>query len=58
MVISLPKGTKEFLVVVVVDKLANVDDLADATSVLFDVHTRDDVVVFTDSVAETDGMGI
>lgn len=54
--ISLPKGTKEFLVIEVKDKLENLTSLDDADSVLFDVNTGEDVPVLSDSVAETDGM--
>lgn len=45
MPILLPKGTKEFLVVVVADRLGNIDDLADAADVTFTVLDETDTKV-------------
>ena len=56
MAISLPKGTKEFLVVIVVDRLNNIDDLENADDVKFDVTTLDDDPVITDGDPQLDGM--
>lgn len=55
MSITLPKGTKEFLIVVVSDKLALIDTL-DGVSVTFTVLGEDDAPVVTDAVASVQDM--
>jgi hypothetical protein len=54
--VRLPKGTKEFLVVVVVDKLQTLTDLSTATAVTFDVVKEDGTNQVSDINCDTDGM--
>jgi 5-hydroxyisourate hydrolase-like protein (transthyretin family) len=53
--VSLPKGSKEFLVVVVLDKLKNIEDLDDAT-VTYGIKDSAQEDVVTDQATDTDGM--
>ena len=55
--ITLPLGTKEFLAVLIVDKLGNLTTL-DAVTVTFDVYGEDDTKVVDSAIATTDVMTV
>jgi hypothetical protein len=54
--VRLPKGTKEFLVVIITDKLQTLTDLATANSVTFDVVKEDGDLQVSDAICDVDGM--
>lgn len=57
MPLTLPKGTKEFLVVGIADRLNNVTDLDDI-DVTYTVLDQSDETAIDAESAETDGMSI
>jgi len=57
MKVSLPKGSKEFLVVIVLDKLENIANLDDAT-VTFDIKDSSQADVVTGQSTSIDDMTV